>query len=149
VNLVTKGLILVKKIRINIKMLIYKFQMMIYFICHISMLQSKTLQIVELLLKYSKGQYRFKKAIIKNIMEMQEMCIDPDERIGALKYFKIQEFHITYIYFLNKIDVHAHGILKKDIDQITNILKDVYLGMGINEYLTEYEVSQIIKKNRK
>ena len=129
-------------------MMLYKFRMMVYFICHISMLQSKTLQVVELLIKYSKGHYRFKRAIVKNIMEMQEMCIDPEEKIGAFKYFKIQEFRITYKYFLNRMS-YEHDISANEIKQINNILKDVYLGMGINEYLTEYEVLKIIKNNRK
>ena len=138
----------INTISTNIRMMIYNIWLSIYFIRYISMLQSKTLKITELLLKYSKGQYRFKKTIIKNIMELQEMCIDPDEKIGALKYFKIQEFRITYKYFLNRMS-YEHDISANEIKQVTNIMKDIYLGIGVNEYLTEYEVQKIIKNNRK
>jgi len=68
------------------------------------------------------------------------MLIDPHEEVSVFKYFKIQEFRITYKYFTQKFESD---------EQVINILDDIYSGIGINDYNNEFELNIIIKQNRK
>ena len=131
---------MVRNIKMDIRRYLYNIYMYYYFTVHVSMLQAKTLHIINLLTKYSNAHYRFKKQIIKNIMELQEMLIDPHEEVSVFKYFKIQEFRITYKYFTQKFESD---------EQVINILDDIYSGIGINDYNNEFELNIIIKQNRK
>lgn len=110
---------------------------------YISSVQAKTFSVTNQVIGILQKDKRFrKKAIIKNLMKLQELFISDDK----LDYQKYRSSYLFYSYLTKTIHNEGFFLTQKEIKQLDIFFNDFYLSLSKDNFINEYELEKKLKK---